>query len=341
MQIDRDTMASLASCTALAMVLVLPHAAAAQDADQLAKQTQNPVSSLISVPLQGNWDFGLGDRDTTGTLLNIQPVMPFGISASTNVILRVIMPLASQPGPDGTRINGMGDIVATAFFSPAKSGRIIWGVGPVVLLPAATNNALGSEKFGLGPSVVLLAQPGQWTLGVLFNQIWSMSGANDRSDVNQTFLQPFANYNLGGGLVGGRQCGGLGELESGRDVDGAPALQRQQGHAARQAAGEFRGGRRSDPGQSRRWRQLALSPGRDLPVPAVTSRLAIAFSVRRAAIGSLDDEDGMSVDSQPAVTARAVPRPPVANAATGQQNRPFGGPRRPRRTGRRFALRTT
>ena len=185
---------------ALALWLTLPTCASAQSADDLAKQTQNPVASLISVPLQANWDFGLGDRDAVGTLLNVQPVMPFGISKSTNVILRVIMPLTSQPGSNDVRINGLGDIVMTAFFSPIKSGRIIWGAGPVFLIPAATNNALGSEKFGIGPSVVALTQPGPWTIGVLFNQIWSVSGASDREDVNSTFLQPFANYNLGAGL---------------------------------------------------------------------------------------------------------------------------------------------
>jgi hypothetical protein len=187
----------------LATLLVLPAFAAAQDADELAKQTQNPVSSLISVPLQGNWDFGLGDRDAVGSLLNIQPVMPFGISPSTNIILRVIMPLTSQPASGGARVNGLGDIVATAFFSPAKSGPIIWGVGPVFLLPAATNASLGSEKFGIGPSVVALTQPGPFTIGVLYNQIWSVSGANDRDDVSSMYVQPFLNYNLGGGLSAG------------------------------------------------------------------------------------------------------------------------------------------
>ena len=187
----------------VAMLLVLPMVAAAQTADELAKQTQNPVASLISVPLQGNWDFGLGNRDAVGTLLNVQPVMPFGISSGTNIILRVIMPLASQPASGGARINGLGDIVATAFFSPAKSGRIIWGVGPVFLLPAATNASLGSEKLGIGPSVVALTQPGKFTIGILYNQIWSVSGANDRDDVNSMFLQPFLNYNLGGGLSAG------------------------------------------------------------------------------------------------------------------------------------------
>jgi hypothetical protein len=176
---------------------------ATDQATALAKQQQNPISSLISVPLQGNWDFGLGDRDATGTLFNIQPVVPIAISSRTNLILRVILPLASQPGSGDARVNGVGDVVMTAFFSPAKSGRFTWGAGPVVLLPTATTNALGSEKFGVGPSAVVLTQPGPWTIGLLFNHIWSTSGANDREDVNSTFLQPFVNYNLGNGLAVG------------------------------------------------------------------------------------------------------------------------------------------
>lgn len=189
---------------AMSGLLVWPALGVAQTADELAKQTQNPVASLISVPLQGNWDFGIGDRDAASTLLNIQPVMPFGVSRSTNVILRVIMPLTSQPAAAGApRNNGFGDIVTTAFFSPSRSSRVIWGAGPVFLLPSATSPTLGSEKFGIGPSAVALIQPGQWTIGALYNQIWSVSGANDRADVNSLFLQPFANYNLGGGLAVG------------------------------------------------------------------------------------------------------------------------------------------
>jgi len=184
----------------LATVALAPTSASAQNADELAKQTQNPISSLISVPFQTNFDFGLGDRGATGSTLNFQPVVPVALSSSTNVILRVIMPLTTQPGPDGTRLNGLGDIVATAFFSPSKAGRVIWGVGPVLLLPSATNTSLGTEKFGLGPSAVALAQPGKWTVGGLVNHIWSVSGASDRSDVSLTFIQPFASYNLGNGL---------------------------------------------------------------------------------------------------------------------------------------------
>src|SRR5262245_18386663 len=166
------------------VVLMLPSITSAQDADELAKQTQNPVSSLISFPLQANWDFGLGDRDATGTLLIIQPVVPVAASDGMNVILRVIMPMASQRGTDVARVNGLGDILTTAFLSPSAPSRVIWGVGPAFLLPSATNNTLGSENFGIGPSVVVLTQPAHWTIGFLCNHIWSVSGANDRSDVN-------------------------------------------------------------------------------------------------------------------------------------------------------------
>ena len=187
------------------LCLVFSISAAAQDVnnDELTRQTQNPISSLISVPFQGNWDFGIGDRDATATLLNFQPVMPFAASPSTNVIVRLIVPLTSQPTATEQRNSGIGDTLATAFFSPARSSRLIWGAGPAVLLPTATNAVIGSEKFAVGPSIVFLKQPGNFTYGFLGNQIWSVDGAKDREAVNQAFLQPFFNYNLGNGLSAG------------------------------------------------------------------------------------------------------------------------------------------
>jgi hypothetical protein len=111
-----------------AVVSAMVSSASAQSADELAKQTQNPVSSLISLPFQANWDVGIGSREATGTTLNIQPVAPFALTKQWNIILRVIMPLVSQPTDDGLRINGMSDSVATAFLSPARTGKVIWGV---------------------------------------------------------------------------------------------------------------------------------------------------------------------------------------------------------------------
>ena len=195
-------------------------AEASNSAQSLQKATQNPVANLISVPLQNNTNFGIGPYDRAQNILNIQPVIPVGISKDWNLIIRWITPIVSQPAPgtanlevygieEGTPIyfaaqnvqanasaSGFGDMQPTFFFSPAKPPKLIWGAGPIFLLPTATSKVLGQGKFGIGPSVAALVQPGHWTVGALINNVWSVAGPSNRSDVNQMLLQWFVNYNL-------------------------------------------------------------------------------------------------------------------------------------------------
>lgn len=171
--------------------------ACADDAD-LAKQLSNPVASLISVPFQFNYDRGYGPDDGYRATLNIQPVVPISLNDDWNLISRTILPLITQhdvAGQSGTQ-SGLGDTTQSLFFSPKAPGPggVIWGVGPAMLLPTATDDMLGSGKWGAGPTAVLLKQSGPWTYGVLANHIWSFAGDDDRSDVNSTFLQPFLSY---------------------------------------------------------------------------------------------------------------------------------------------------
>jgi len=167
-------------------------------AEALQKAVQNPVASLISVPLQNNTNFGVGPYDRTQDVLNVQPVIPVHLSENWNLINRIIQPIVWQPYPNQTTGGeyGLGDMNPSFFLSPAKPGKLIWGAGPAIVIPTATNDVLGQGKLSLGPSVVLLAQPPHWTLGVLVNNVWSIAGSGSRPSVNQMLLQYFINYNL-------------------------------------------------------------------------------------------------------------------------------------------------
>jgi len=158
----------------------------------------NPVANLISVPLQNNTNFSAGPFNRTQDVLNIQPVIPFKLSEDWMVIARIIQPIVWQPYPNASTGGqyGLGDMNPTLFLSPRKPGKLIWGAGPALVIPTATNDILGQGKFSLGPSFVALAQPEHWTVGALINNVWSVAGSGNRPDVNQMLLQYFINYNL-------------------------------------------------------------------------------------------------------------------------------------------------
>lgn len=169
----------------------------AGDAADLAQKLANPVASLISVPFQYNFDHNMGPDDKgSKSQLNIQPVIPVSIGNDWNVISRTILPLVeAHDMPYGSE-SGLGDVLQSFFISPKAptAGGVIWGAGPALLLPTATDDALGGEKWGAGPTAVALKQAGPWTFGFLSNHIWSFAGESGREDVNATFVQPFASY---------------------------------------------------------------------------------------------------------------------------------------------------
>ena len=168
-----------------------------KSAEELAKETQNPIANLISVPFQNNFNFGIGPNDATQWICNVQPVIPISLNKDWNLITRTIMPIINQPSPASgiPSAFGLGDINPSLFLSPANPGTLIWGVGPTMTFPTASASVLGNGKWEAGPALVLLTTPGHWVIGALANNQWSYAGWG-KNNVNALLIQPFINYNF-------------------------------------------------------------------------------------------------------------------------------------------------
>lgn len=191
-------------------------------ADQnLAKQSQNPLATVVSVPFENDVYFGIGPSDATAYALNTKPVYPISLG-NWNLINRGIIPVIYSEGQDPDKLPpegldppdlgdkgllqlsegsewGLGDITYQGFFSPKNSGNWVWGAGPVLVMPTASKDRYSSDKWSLGPGFVALTMPGNWVVGVLGQNVWSIAGDNDAADVNKLLFQYFVNYNLDNG----------------------------------------------------------------------------------------------------------------------------------------------
>jgi hypothetical protein len=188
----------------LAGTLLLASGAQAEPSNSdLAKATQNPIANMISLPFQNNTSPDWGVNGDWLNTLNIQPVLPVKLNDDWNLVTRTIVPLVSQPArvnPDEGRETGLGNSTFTGFFVPAAASKLIWGVGPIVYIPTATDDRLGGDSWGAGASVIVMTMPGNWVIGGLISQIWDIGSASEPNDeVDFLTLQPIINYNLADG----------------------------------------------------------------------------------------------------------------------------------------------
>lgn len=191
---SRSKIRSRLGIAALLWALAAP--AGAQDAQSLAKEAKNPLANLTNVQFIYDALLNVGPDKNVQDTLTIQPLIPFALNGNWSVITRTVLPLISQPAPapGANSANGLGDTQFAAFLSASRTGRLVWGAGPVFQIPSASSDALGQGKWGAGPAAAAQWTGDTWTFGALINNIWSFAGSGSRAAVNQMQLQPEINY---------------------------------------------------------------------------------------------------------------------------------------------------
>jgi hypothetical protein len=186
--------------SAWSLVAASEEGAPSEDMKELAKKSQNPIASLISLPFENNINYNSGPLNKTDNTLTAKPVYPTQIGENWNLINRALIPLVSRGrrSTDDSRQIGLGDITYQGFFSPAGSGAVTWGVGPTFVARTGSDD-LSSDQWSIGPNFVVLATPGKWVFGALAFNIWSFAGDDGAKDISVGNLQYFVNYNMVGG----------------------------------------------------------------------------------------------------------------------------------------------
>src|SRR6202789_1065860 len=171
-------------------------APAAEKEDAAAKDAaENPVAAAISLPLQNNTYYGVGPYRRAENELLIEPVVPLRISENWMVISRTILPVVVVPRLSATAgvDYGLSNIQPQFYLSPVHAGKLVWGTGPHLGLPTATDHSLGINKWGGGPAAVGLFRSGHLLAGALIGN--EFAGVNHVHE-NQMTINWFAFYNL-------------------------------------------------------------------------------------------------------------------------------------------------
>ncbi|ARN72697.1 hypothetical protein [Oceanicoccus sagamiensis] len=202
----------------LPLLVFSTHSLIAEEPMSLAKaaqKTNNPVSDAWLLIVQN--DYTVIEGDATGgsskmqERLSFQPVLPVPIfDGEWNLVNRVVAQAFSAPrdedinsdDPFGDRTNGLGDTIVFSLAAPNRDDGFIWGVGPTFILPTATEDVLGQEKWSAGPAALAVRLGNSsggfnlesFNIGVLAQHWWDVEGDDDRADVNQSDIQYFINW---------------------------------------------------------------------------------------------------------------------------------------------------
>lgn len=178
----------------------------------LSNQATNPGAALVQFQLQNQFIPNSNNSSGYANSFIVQPVIPISLGEDyyfQNVVTRTTLPFVTTPNPDGP-ISDTSDLGDTTFLAfpvhkqkVTKSVGYLWGPGFSAILPTATDDRTGADKWSLGPGLLGIASMGgvfeegdTLQFGAYGYNVWSVAGDGDREDVNQLFAAPIVVYHF-------------------------------------------------------------------------------------------------------------------------------------------------
>jgi hypothetical protein len=167
----------------------------AQDA---ADDALKEVANFFALPIELEVDSGAPNGDAS--ILRFMPLYSFPTYNKWKLVNLNLLTLADAPGgipgqpgnPEpvpGNRVFGVSDLLHASFYTPSRSGNLIWGLGGLFMIPTASDSKLGSGKWSAGPAFRISYRIGLWNVGAFGGQSWSFAGDAHRKDVSQFIMR--------------------------------------------------------------------------------------------------------------------------------------------------------
>ena len=181
-------------------------AAQAQDSgDVSAAQANNPLANTTAFNIQ---DYYIGELtksndDANQLILRYAAPMSF---RDTNWLIRASLPFNTFPtGNNGGAETGLGDAdVFAAYLIDTGNPAISFGIGPDIVVPTASKDALGSDQWQVGvANVYFNAESAKFQFGYLLIYRVGIGSSSGHERVNLLAFQPFTFLQLGDGWYTG------------------------------------------------------------------------------------------------------------------------------------------
>ncbi len=160
----------------------------------LSERLENPADGIQSVSFEDSAFFRYGpSRNDIMNIFNIKPVLPVPAGSGMDIVIRPEIPLAYVPWPEEQA--GLGDIKIKAYLADASQKGFSWGIGPIIGIPTATDNLLGTGRWTAGPAVTLVYTDGAMVAGIAADGLFSFAGPGSRGDISELGIRPFIYLN--------------------------------------------------------------------------------------------------------------------------------------------------